>query len=488
VAFYRGRVASCPGMTPSSEQPEFLQFAFPVLRGLLPAEARRVLLIAEKPAEAASAFAQSGLEATPARELPAAGEVDAVVLLDGLAGSPPERLKAILERAHALLAERGRVLAVTAPGGPGPRELTIALSEAAFAIVKQVPLEIPGEPRRQAFAGRRDEYLVREYRQGDEHQILPIFHGSFYVERSPERWRWEYAENPYGNRTISEAFTRDGQLVAHYAGYPVRFWSDTGGEPRSRTALQIGDTMTLPSVRGVGRGPTSLLARTLRHFYARYCEGRVAFNYGFNTGNIQRFSLAFAGARRLEDVPYFERDAGLPLPGPGRLRALLSGLRVERVTSVDGRWDEFFQRVRGGYRCLIERDARYLDWRYLRCPDAAHALYAVFHRGRLAGWSVFRRRSDRLLWGDALFDLDRPEAARAVLAHALAEPENRGVRTVAAWVTDRPAAWRRLMEGLGFERRPEPDDLGYMSVPFEEDPEEDFRAHLYYTMGDGDLF
>lgn len=483
-------------MTPSPEHPEFLQFAFPVLRGLLPAGFRRVLVVAAKPAEAASALTDAGLdevnfEVTPARELPAAGEVDAVVLLGGLDGAPAERLTTILQRAHALLAERGRVLAVTAPGGPGPRELTIALSEAAFAIVKQVPLEVPGEPGRQAFAGRRDEYLVREYRQGDEHQILPIFHGSFYVERSPERWRWEYAENPYGNRTISEAFTLDGQLVAHYAGYPVRFWSDAGGEPRSRTALQIGDTMTLPSVRGVGRGPTSLLARTVRHFYARYCEGQVAFNYGFNTGNIQRFSLAFVGARRLEGVPYFERDAGRPLAGPGglgRLRERLAGLRVERVTSVDGRWDDFFQRVRGRYRCLIERDARYLDWRYLRCPDAAHALYAVFLRGRLAGWSVFRRRGDRLLWGDALFDLDRPEAARAVLAHALAEPENRGVQTVAAWVTDRPAAWRRLMEGLGFESRPEPDDLGYMYVPFEEDPEEELRAHLYYTMGDGDLF
>lgn len=41
---------------------------------------------------------------------------------------------------------------------------------------------------------------------------------------------------------------------------------------------------------------------------------------------------------------------------------------------------------------------------------------------------------------------------------------------------------------LGFESRPEPQGLGFVFVPFGVDPEEDFRAHLYYTMGDSDLF
>ena len=46
-------------------------------------------------------------------------------------------------------------------------------------------------------------------------------------------------------------------------------------------------------VRHVGRGPTSILGRTALHFYETFCEGKVAFNYGFNVANIQRFSLKF---------------------------------------------------------------------------------------------------------------------------------------------------------------------------------------------------
>jgi hypothetical protein len=144
--------------------------------------------------------------------------------------------------------------------------------------------------------------------------------------------------------------------------------------------------------------------------------------------------------------------------------------------------------VSGAYRLLVERDAHYLEWRYARCPDVEYFIYAVFRRNELAGWSVFRSKGERLLWGDALFDSRHPAAVRQLLARVLAAPEHRQAKTVETWATGRPAWWRQQVTDLGFESRPEPDDLGFMFVPFGEDPEEDFHAHLYYTMGDSDLF
>ncbi|HEY0552653.1 MAG TPA: hypothetical protein VGG20_00185, partial [Thermoanaerobaculia bacterium] len=70
----------------------------------------------------------------------------------------------------------------------------------------------------------------------------------------------------------------------------------------------------------------------------------------------------------------------------------------------------------------------------------------------------------------------------------LAAPEHAQAKTVEAWITSRPGWWRQRVAELGFESRPEPDGLGFVFVPFGHDPEEDFRAHLYYTMGDSDLF
>jgi len=454
---------------------------------LLPAPPGSVLLAgAESGALGALVEDLAAAGHTVLTEVPETG-IDAVVLLD--LPSDARRLREALEGAHRRLRDKGRLL-IPAPGaGNAPQEIVVALSETGFVLLK---------PERGAtvpvYLARKETCVAREFRDGDEEQILPMFRRSFFVDRSLARWRWEYRENPYGALQISEAFSPEGQLVAHYAGYPVRFHRTADGERQTFPALQIGDTMTEPAFRHLGRGPTSLLGRTVRHYYARFCEGRVAFNYGFNTGNIQRFSMSFVGARRLESLPFHVLDlAARPLVPPSPLRSRLAGYRVERIAHFDARWDAFFQRVSGAYGLLVERDARYLEWRYARCPETEYFLYAVFRRERLAGWSVFRAKGDdRLLWGDALFDPRASGAARQLLAHVLAAPEHRQahrqVKTVETWATSRPAWWRKQILALGFESRPEPDDLGFVFVPFDEDPEEEFRARLYYTMGDSDLF
>jgi hypothetical protein len=429
----------------------------------LPAPPASIFLASAEAGELARRLTEAGYTVTTGEPPPEESQ-DAVVLLDPPSGEP-------LAAARRLLRAKGRLVI---PWPDDPRPLTVALSEAGFVIVKDG-------------LARKEDFFVREYREGDEQQILPMFRRSFYVERSLARWSWEYRENPYGTLKISEAFTPDGKLVAHYAGYPVRFHQETDGEPRKLPALQIGDTMTEPAFRHVGRGPTSLLGRTVRHYYARFCEGQVAFNFGFNTGNIQRFSMSFVGARRLEDLPFHVLDLEKrPVAPPNSLLSRLAGYRVERITHFDARWDDFFRRVSGAYRLLVERDARYLEWRYARCPEPESFIYAVYRRGRLVGWSVFRYKDGRLRWGDALFDPRYQGAVRQLLFAVL--QEHRQAKTLETWITSRPAWWKKTLLALGFESRPEPDDLGFVFVPFGEDPEEAFRAHLYYTMGDSDLF
>jgi Acetyltransferase (GNAT) domain len=322
-----------------------------LLQSLLPTGAVRILWVGADPDGVAAGLAAAGHPVTlgagalSAPDTP--GGLYEVVILPGAAED--------LAAARAHLVEDGRLF-LSAPTSAA-RERIVALSEAGFVILRE---ESPGEDRRLLVA-RRDPFVVRAFREGDEAALLDLFRTSFHVERSVERWRWEYRENPYGSLQITEAFASDGSLVAHYAGYPVHF-SDLGG--KRLPALQVGDTMTAAAFRHVGRGPTSLLGRSVRHFYARNCEGQIAFNYGFNTGNIQRFSMRFVRAERLEDCPYRVREVGPGFEGPrgigwlGRL-----GWRIERVRRFDNRFDELFHRVRDAYGLLIERDAGYLDWR-----------------------------------------------------------------------------------------------------------------------------
>jgi hypothetical protein len=391
--------------------------------------------------------------------------------------APPGAVSgAALERLRTLLVEEGRLVLT---GGPAPagdgaelRERVRRLSEAGFVVLREV--ESGGRGELPAIAARRDPFRVRPWQESDRDAVARLFEESFHAERSAAHWRWKYDQNPWGGRRASVAVAPDGSLAAYYTGYPVPLWRD-GAE---RLALQMGDTMTAPRWRRVGRGTSSLLARTVRHFFACHRAGPFDFYFGFNTGGIQRFCRWFIGGSLVEPVAYRAR-AGAPW-------APVSGYRIERITSVDAGFDRLFLRAAPDYGFLVRRDARWIDWRYRRSPDGEpYVVLAARRFGRLVGWSVLRRRGDRVRWGDALFERRHARAAGALLARAAAEPELQGAAAWEAWFPDRPAWWSEELVRLGFARAPEPDGLGFMMLPEGEPPPLD---RLYYTMGDGDLF
>lgn len=324
------------------------------------------------------------------------------------------------------------------------------------------------------------ELAVRPYADGDERAILDLFARSFpHAPRPPEHFDWKYRRNPFGTRRISLTFDGDGNVVGHYSGYPVPFFA----YGRSLLAHQIGDTMTDIRVRHVGRGPSSILGRTALDFYARFCEGQVAFNFGFNVANIQKFSLRFLRSDRVEPVTYRVSE---PLPPIAKFERWMRGYQLELVRDTGAEWDELFARVSNEYRFLVRRDARYVRWRYLECPDVPYHVIAVRKWRRLVGWIVFRIRGDRFTWGDALFHPEFPDAAEVVLRHVV---PSHPVRMIEAWFPPRPRFFDAILTGLGFETRPEPQDLSLMCVPFTwPDVVSRMREDLYYSWGDGDLF
>ena len=323
-------------------------------------------------------------------------------------------------------------------------------------------------------------FIIRSFRDGDEDAILELFARSFHLPRTREHFDWKYRRNPFGSEHISLAFDDANHLVGHYAGYPIPFTIDGDNV----IAHQIGDTMTDKSVRHLGRGPTSILGRTALHFYETFCEGRVAFNFGFNVANIQKFSLRFLRSDRVEPVTYRIREQGVR--GIRRAERLARGYRLELVRDATPELDELFARVQRDYRFLARRDAAYVRWRYLEAPEKQVFVVAIRKWRRLAGWAAFRVKDKRLIWGDALFDRRWPDAPEVLLRHIAPQHD---LDAIEGWFSTRPEWFDSILRDLKFETRPEPQDLSVMCVPFTmPDAVARMRDSLYYTMGDSDLF
>jgi hypothetical protein len=399
-----------------------------------------------------------------------------------------------------------------AGSGAAASDAVASLLEAGFSLIHEdLAQEDTGEgaaPSRtmRVVEARPDAHVVRSYRDGDEEAILRLFAESFAPNRGLDHWRWKYRDNPFGTLAISCAFAPGGELVAHYAAFPVPFRRTRAGAAERLLCHQVGDTMTDRHHRHIGRGRTSLLGRTARHFYARHCEGKVAFNYGFNTGNIQRFSQLFVGARKVWDIVLWSAlAADLRLAPPRRFRPY----RSTRVDRLGPEFDDFFARVAPSFGLLVERRRAYLEWRYLRCPDAEYRLHRVDRGGHLVGWGVVRADGGKVLLGDALFDPEHPEAFSALLRDVIADEDDNASATAATspsqarheprrddngelriegWFSRHPTWWIERLSALGFTASPEPRGLGMVFVPFLECPQRELEQDYYLTMGDGDLF
>ncbi len=333
------------------------------------------------------------------------------------------------------------------------------------------------------------DFRIRDYRSGDEEKILELFARCFHQHRSQKHWRWQYLSAPGGGPKISLAVQGNEQLAGQYAGYPVSFVRYRGGQQETFASHQVGDTMTRPDIRHIGRGPTSLLCRTARHFYSRHCQSQVAFNYGFNVGNIQRFSMRFLEARKVMPVALWRRSSKDFSVQPSRSDRWLRRTKIQLVEKPNSKWDEFFERVAPQYGFLAQRTARQLQWRYWDRPDFSYFVLAAMERNRLCGWSIFRRQEDTLLWGDCLFDQRHLNLLPMLLTAALESTWAEGVTQIEGWFSDRTDWFAQELVNLGFQRHPEPNDLALMCVPFSaQDPTETMRQSLYYTLGDSDLF
>ena len=421
-------------------------------------------------------------------------------------------LKEILKEIREFLHDNGKLVLCNALSEGIPvheqtsrqlsREITIALFENGFRILDEFEVK-KGESDcgkcfvdHGVFVAKKDRFFIRTCREGDEWEIVPMFNGVFNTHRTMEHWYWKFKKNPFGSNRVCLGQSDKGKLVSHYAGYPLPFCStlENADRPALFETLHAGDTFTHPSVRRIGLGKTGLLARTTGYFFANFLEGTVPFAFGFNTATIKKLGERYLGYRFADPVVCWEKDVSVwTVKRPGLFSRLLSGYDIEEVFLVDEAWDVFFDRVRSDYSFLVARDGAYVRWRYLECPDKVHRLFTLRRKGRLVGWSVFSRKDDRILWGDALFDRHHLKGVADLLNHVATQVFS-GMKTMSAWFSKNPVWWMTHLLSLGFNPRPEPDGLTLCYISFE-NPVMDVhtitrRLHesFYYSWGDSDLF
>jgi GNAT superfamily N-acetyltransferase len=240
--------------------------------------------------------------------------------------------------------------------------------------------------------------------------------------KGPERWRWQFVENPFllGACVPVWVVLDGGDVVGQIAVQAT----DVQIAGCVRSAGWIVDVMILPAYRGRGLGhllhqavarevpllPTLTMAPATRRMaerggaitlgptrqfsrwtrlraddVRRYLVQRLAHHR--HIAMVVRWSCSSFALHhvvaRLVDAWLSLRDCSRP-----RRPRSVSIVEVERFgPAIDGLWQE----AAAGYPAICPRNSRFLNWRFVDCPQLRYRIFLAYRDGAVAGYSVLRR-------------------------------------------------------------------------------------------------
>lgn len=338
------------------------------------------------------------------------------------------------------------------------------------------------------------DWSVRPYQPGDERGLVQLFKRVFGVERTLNRWCWQFRDNPVGEQFIRVAVTDSGHLVGHYGGVPV--WANWAGERLVLT--QVVDVMADPVVRGGLSRRRGIFSRMLAS-YIEEClgPGRAALGFGFPPIGNLRLGRQL-GYRKLHGVQSLVKQIVEPLSFSLSVSIAAMGWVVEEVVDLRP-VDRLWLRCQPELPVAIIRDAQYLTWRYSQHPEIQYHVIVVRRRlsGEWVGLAVLRLGVGKELAFlgqddtsacivDWLAPTDERLAAWLLLAKCEAIGREHGMRRLHAWFRPGSVHWN-FLTARGFQ--PESTPMYLTARPGIEGLSLEWaKEHWYYTMGDSDLY
>lgn len=274
------------------------------------------------------------------------------------------------------------------------------------------------------------EFRIGPVAPGDRAQVERLFARAFGHAPGAGWHAWKY--DALAGAAVG-LWGATGELVAHYAGFPRSLlW-----QGRPLKAVQIGDVMVAPEVRGLltRRGP---FFQVCSRFFAERvgAEREFALAYGFPNERAIRLGVKLG---LYHDLGHIHR---LVWPArPARLPLDLAWLPLDAGSGLERHVSAAWQDMRSdfGSHVLGLRDAEYVTRRFLRRPDGCYRFFRLRRRltGKTAALAFLRLAPGRA----ELIDLIGPrEALNWAARAAAAEAGRAGAEQLDGWGSTAVAA------------------------------------------------
>ena len=331
--------------------------------------------------------------------------------------------------------------------------------------------------------------VVRQARLADVPAIQAFVHQAFgplAPFKSEHRWRWQHETNLHRIGRPGEIpvwIALDGaRVVGQIAVQPARVSIGR----REHPAGWIVDVMILPAYRGQGLGHRlhDLVARhvpvllmlTMAPATRRMAERGGALEIGeawqfsrwahLRSDDVRRYlgrRLQYRPAMRdvarlacdqlhlhrmlapMANMAVSVRDRVAAIPSPGR--------EIVEIGRFGADIDELWHAAAPRFGALTVRDSRYLNWRFVDCPDLRYRRFVARSDGRAVGYCVLRRTEQVELRLGVIADVfampDDTVTLAALIDHAI---QHFGTDVASIDCVTSNATVARLLRARGFLR------------------------------------
>ena len=319
-----------------------------------------------------------------------------------------------------------------------------------------------------------EHFTIRPYLPEDKPGILSLWKAAFHKDLSESLWQWKYFENPY-ERCMLVCVNDAGDPVVMYGGIPYR----ANFDGKSTEIIQLMDIMSHPDYRKTG-----LFIRTGNAFYDAFCGStKAALLYGFPGQYHFDIGKKYLSYQRLvEDIAYLRAETRTLAD-----RASQPFGVIESVGAVNETFDRIWENCRNHYPFSIVRDSAFLHWRFLKHPLKSYEIwgYRAVQQHDLQAYVVLSIQRDKAVLVDMLSPSQGVDLTHLFckLGKMLAD---RGVALLDTWLPGNHFLAKGA-EASGFSRYSEPTGI-IPTVRLFEPSLQWVSDHIYYSMGDGDIF
>jgi len=272
-------------------------------------------------------------------------------------------------------------------------------------------------------------WYVRTYKEGDESGITKL------LKRNFEDWLWEYKQNPFGH--LIGVAAHDNQLVGHMAMVPVNMKIGT----KTVLASQAVDLVVHPEFRrqgiflAIGRflaeeterkaidiwyGIPNKLAHSghLKYGWFDVCKvpllikpislGRVSETF-MGKHKLTRFFNRYKISRKtskiiLQLISSIDRLFAKIFNQTGDNDSK-KNFEIRAISSFDERVDVLWKKASKDYPLAVVRTSEYLNWRYVKKPQAKYRILSAERSGEIVGYIVLKTREEENLKSGYIVDI-----------------------------------------------------------------------------------